>query len=149
MNLGFLSFSGILFGLLLRKIAKEEIKPGKKYFSVLMKICLIIISLILMYNFKISWTILIGILLAYFIPFNYLFLSLSFIIINDFLLFIILFIFGLPYGTLIKDNKKILKELILYLIPIILLINNLNLTFGREIASLCVGFLLTKTIKWK
>lgn len=143
------SFFGILGGLLLNKIAKEEIKLGKKYFNFIIRICLVIISLILMYNFKASWTVLLGMILAYFIGFNYLFFGLSCVILDNFLLYVVIFIYGLPYGTILGNNKKILNELILFLIPLILLYNGLNITYGTEIASIIVGFLLMKAIKWK
>ncbi len=147
--LALLTFSGILFGILLKKIAKEEIKQGKKYFQIMIKILLVIIAFILMYNFKISWTIIIGILLGYIIPLNYLFFGLSCIILDNFLLYIIIFIIGLPYGSLINKNKKILNELILFLLPMLLFIGNINVVYKTEIASIVAGYLLTKSLTWK
>ncbi len=147
--LALLAFLGFPLGFLLKRITKDEIKQGKKYFVFMIRALLIIIALILMYNFKPHWILVIGIITAYFLSFNYLYFGLTYIILDNFILYVMLFIFGLPYSTL-KDNKKtILKELIFFIIPLLLLVSNFNEIYGKEIASFAVGFLFTKAVKWK
>ncbi|MDD5649525.1 MAG: hypothetical protein PHF86_03795 [Candidatus Nanoarchaeia archaeon] len=141
-----LSFIGILIGILISKYTKEELIPGKKYFLIIERICLLLIAVILVYNYKLSYTIIIGLILGYFLSIEYFFFSLVIIATNNLLISLIVFIYGLPYGSLIK-TKKVLKEFILFIIPITLLLTNLNLT--NEIVSLSVGYLFMRGVNWK
>lgn len=143
-----LSFIGILIGVLIARYTKEELNPGKKYFILIERVCLIIISLILIYNYKISWTVLLGLAIGYFLNINYLVFGLILVLTNNIYASLIIFIYGLPYGSMLKNNKinKILKDLVLFLLPILLL-NNFNLT--NELISIATGVLFIKGVNWK
>ena len=131
-----IGFLGQIAGYFLGMNSPEEMKSGKKYF------------IILKYIFLIS--ILIYILTQ---PFNlYLLIAgliLGFIIKNEYLAFgclpihyipsILIFLYGLPYGTelYIKKNYKRMLINAIYFIPlIVILISNYNLT------SLGLGLLI-------
>ncbi|MBU0930354.1 MAG: hypothetical protein KJ623_04770 [Nanoarchaeota archaeon] len=143
-----LSFIGILAGILIARYTKEELKEGKKYFIILERICLILISLILISNYKISWVVLLGLIAGYFLNIIYLVFGLTLVLTNNMMLSIIVFIYGMPYGSMLKEKtKKVLKDLVLFLLPALLLINNFNLT--NELISFAVGFMFIRGVSWK
>ena len=143
-----LSFIGILVGILIARYTKEELAQGKRYFLWIKSICLIIISLILIYQFKLSWVILLGLIIGYFIDVEYLCFGLVLVLTQNFLAALIVFIFGLAYGSLLKNDKFkiILTNLILFLIPLVFLIINTNYT--KEIMSFVIGILLIRSLNW-
>lgn len=153
MILNWLSFFGLLIGLLLAIFCKEELKPGKKYFLLFEKICLLFIFIILMYSFKLKWTVLLGIPIAYFFKEDYFYLGLS-LLSNSFFVTSFVFMFGLPNGSLLYSEKniiqKVLLNLLLFLIPIVFLLNVFT-PFKEYFISFAVGALLIRTvnIKWK
>lgn len=53
--------SGFLIGLILKKIAKEEIKPGKIYFIWMQNILLMLAAIFFAYSFNLNLLLLIGI----------------------------------------------------------------------------------------
>ena len=146
-----LSFIGILIGILIARYTKEELIPGKKYFLVIERICLILISLIIIYYYKPSWTIFLGLIAGYFIEINYLCFGLILVLTENLLVSLIIFIYGLPYGTMLKKEKtkKVLKDLLLFIIPILLLINNIGLIYQKELISFAVGMLFMRGVNWK
>ena len=140
-----ISFSGLIIGLALAIIAKEEISPGKKYFIFLQKAILLLIFIFLIYFLKlnlINWIIVLLFIFIYLIKYQwnkkinesfyiYLILSIIFYISSKSLnLFIIesslIFLYGLPTGTLsTAKNKKesiinILKNMLFIILAIIL-----------------------------
>ena len=80
-----LSFIGLLAGILIARYTKEELAQGKRYFLWIKGICLIIISLILIYQFKLSWVILLGLIIGYFIDVEYLCFGLVLVLTQNFL----------------------------------------------------------------
>ena len=153
--LSLISFIGLLIGILLAKLSPEEIKPGRKYFILLEKIVLIAIIITLIYYSEISLLgIFIGAFIGYFFRKEYFYLGLALMIslkhVNfNFLLASLIFIYGLPYGTLLK--RHILKEvninLVLFLIPLLFLINNLYAAYGSLLSSFIISALAVKIIK--
>ena len=124
---------GLIIGLILARFTKEELKSGKNYFIWFKKIILIVLIATLIYlalpNYL--WIIIsfiVGILLAYFFKkeYFYLVLALFLSLYNPAFLFIVIliFLFGLPYGTLMFTKKykykAILFDLILFAIPFLL-----------------------------
>lgn len=146
-----LGFIGILVGILIAKYTKEELKQGKKYFLWIERISLIIIFLILLFNFKLSWLVLIGLVAGYFLPIEYLAFGLAIISFENIIIACLVFIYGLPYGSLINKDKtkRVLKELILFILPVLLLINNFGLIYQTEIISIAAGILLIRGVNWK
>jgi len=145
-----ISFLGIFFGFLLRKIAKEEIKFGKfgnRYFIWLKRIVFLLLILILLY-FSENYLIVvifavIGFIVGIFLDEN-LFLGsgLVFGFMNDNLLFVIsglVFINGLVYGSFLRNLKKSLISL-LFFVPFLLFFFNLNY-YDSLIGFSCGGLL--------
>lgn len=113
------SFSGLFIGMLLGYLAKEELKPGKKYFIWLQNIILILAAILVLYAFQlhIILFILIGLVitlaLIYFKPkaiIGYIILATLILLIIEKTNFFILissliFLYGFPAGSLILTKK--------------------------------------------
>ena len=140
-----ISFLGIFIGVLLKKIAKEEIKFGKhgpKYFVWMKRIILFLILLVMLY-FTNDYTlvgigIIIGIILGIFIT-EYLFLSMalvfSFTQTENLLLIIssLVFLYGLPYGSILRKIKlQFIPTIIFFFLPfsLLLITPDINLIIG-------------------
>ena len=112
-----ISFIGQFIGYLIAKLAKEEIKPGKIYFNLLKNILLlIIIGFSIYYQFNIFYLIS-GLILGLIIKKEYFYFG---IIANNLLFSSLIFIYGLPYGTLNNNLKKIIYNIPLFLITLII-----------------------------
>ena len=120
-----ISFFGLILGIILIKIAPEEQKPGKKYFILLQNLFFILSVILLLYFLKIDMGIifLTAILLTYFISrikikdyfrkseFLYFLLAIIFFLSSkNTSLFltesVIIFLFGMPTGSLLFNRKK-------------------------------------------
>ena len=128
-----LSFSGLLFGYLLAHIAKEEIKPTRKYLIKLKRYIAIIASLALLYfswsNITILLTYAVGIAISFIIKKEYFYIGLlmvlSLFIHNEALLFFssMVFIYGCLYGILVEKQKwkTFYVNFWLFLLPFLLI----------------------------
>ena len=108
-------FAGIFAGYFLGLIAKEELKPGKKYLILFKRILLSAVFIIaIAYSANLAVSIIFGLILIYVLmfksKFNDLIAYASFIIIyfvisKDILLPSLMFLYGLPTGSLylVKD----------------------------------------------
>lgn len=127
------SYISLFIGFLLAIIAKEELKPGKKYLILLQKIILLSIFILLLIFINLNY-ILVLLILAFIIiyvlkryskkafnevPYTYLILSIIFYISSKKLnLFVIesslIFLYGLPTGTLLtkKSKKETITDLL-------------------------------------
>ena len=118
-----IAFLGLLVGYLLTFLAKEEIKPGKKYFVILERAILIILALVLLSQ---VWTspafiipLIIGLLVGYFLKVRYLYLGLalaaSITLSTEFFVLVasLIFLHGLPYGS-ISSKLKLPLHIILF-----------------------------------
>ncbi len=131
-----ISFLGIFFGFLLRRIAKEEIKFGKfgnRYFIWLKRAVFLILILLLLYLSKryliVIIFVVLGFLAGIFLD-EYLFLGSAIVVgfLDKSLLFLVLslvFINGLIYGSFLRNFKKALPSL-LFFIPFLFLFFNIN-----------------------
>ena len=116
-----ISFSGLLVGIILAFTAKEELKPGKKYFMLMQKITLLMILIFLLnfFNINLYLRITIYVLFILLMAINiksqiiYPVLGIVFFIssknpelfiINS----ILIFLYGFPTGSLFA--KKIIKK---------------------------------------
>lgn len=138
-----ISYIGLFVGFILAIIAKEEIKPGKKYFIFLQKLILLLIFIFLLVFIKLNYILVLLILVFIVIyllktkkefnesPYIYIVLSVVFYLSLKILsLFVIesslIFIYGLPTGSLLtKKSKKesitnILKNVGFVIVAIIL-----------------------------
>lgn len=118
-----ISYLGLFIGFLLAVIAKEELKPGKKYFIFLQKIILLLIFIFLVVFIDLNY-ILVLLILSFIIisvfkrkkefnelPYIYIILSVIFFLSSKILnLFIIesslIFLYGLPTGSLLTKKSK-------------------------------------------
>ncbi|MBS3159613.1 hypothetical protein J4436_02390 [Candidatus Woesearchaeota archaeon] len=135
---------GIIFGIILAKKIPEEIKPGKKYFKLFEILLLTIIFLISLK--EINYILLfIGVIIGYFFTKEYFYfglLNLSSLIIS------LVFIYGLPFGTINLNNKKeIIRNIILFFIAI------LSLFIDYNFLSFAIGglgsIIIKKIIRFK
>ncbi|GEM_PF-1692757 len=119
-----LSLAGLVVGIILSRLAQEELQAGKKYFTLLYRLIFVILSTLLAYYLSLTsvlvavLAILLFLLLLitdYLQPRPWLFLvQYIFFIVGYFLsgkkllIAAILFLYGLPIGTLLgeKLNKK-------------------------------------------
>ena len=126
-----ISYLGLFIGFFLALIAKEEIKPGKKYFILIKKIMLLLIFVFLIVNTKLNYQIILlflvfAILQIYRtkkefneLPYTYIILAIIFYMASkNTTLFVIesslIFIYGLPTGSLLTKKSK--KETIINII---------------------------------
>ena len=114
------SFLGVLVGLGLGYAAKEELKPGKKYFLWMQNIILVLAGIFVLYSFNLNLILfivlglLLTLVLAYFEPntiIGYGLLALLvFLSIGNDNLFILMaslvFLYGFPTGSLFLIRKK-------------------------------------------
>lgn len=140
-----IAFLGIVVGYILSKFTKEEIKLGRKYFIWLEKTILFILAVALIYNiWGDYWVLIGGVVFGFIVAFLinlYFFLGLalfsSFSISNDFVLLIaaLVFMFGLPFGSLMK-KLNILEEILLFALPFILVFfSNVNTNLFSAISA--------------
>ncbi len=144
-----IAFAGIFVGALLKYIAREEVKFGKygpKYFVWMKRIILFLLILIILnfYDYYIFLIIgiLIGLILGIFLT-EYLFLNLVMILgfksSKNILLVLstLVFLYGLPYGSILRRIKleQIVPVVLLFFIPFLLLFFNFNLSLIIGIAS--------------
>lgn len=121
---------GLLSGRIIAWIAKEEIKPGKKYFLILQKVLFCAVVFLLMYfnktNVHYTWIggLVIFAYLSWFkkIP-SYIIsavlgitLYLATLTENFLLISAVIFLYGFPAGSLIKNKKEIALNIVIFLV---------------------------------
>lgn len=137
---------GQFIGLILAKFTKEELKQGKIYFNILKNIILVsIIISTLFYKLDIIYLIL-GLVLALVIKKEYFYFGL---ISNNLLFSSLIFIYGLPYGSLNNNFKKLIYNIPLFLITLIITFIypvNFSLSAGALIVILVKNLKITENI---
>ena len=134
-----IAFMGVSIGILLKKIAEEEIKFGKfggRYFIWMKRITLVLLIIFMLYysaNYLYLFIgVIIGIIISIFLN-EYLFLGLSMaasfpdknmLLVSSSLIFL----YGLPYGSLFRKMRlnHILLIALLFFIPLLLLFFDIN-----------------------
>lgn len=127
-----LSFLGLLFGILIAKYTKEELKAGRKYFVLIKRFLLILMCGSILFYFRLSLVpFILGLIFGYFFREMYFYFGLatassvspSLMAISAlpaspiylfFLLSSFVFLFGLPHGSLVfmkGDKEKRLGEI--------------------------------------
>ena len=122
----FVSFLGQFIGWFIANRTEEELKDGRRYFLILTTSLLaLLISFSIYYSFNV-YLLIIGLIIGYLINKEYLFfgiLSMK----NDILLNSLIFVYGLPYGSLnYKSIRILLMNILLFFIPFLLLFFNIN-----------------------
>ncbi|MBW3004604.1 hypothetical protein KY310_02125 [Candidatus Woesearchaeota archaeon] len=121
---------GLLSGRILARIAKEEIKPGKKYFLILQKVLFCLAVVLLMYsnktNVHYTWigALVLFIYLSWFKKLPSYIMSavlgagvyLAALTDNFLLISGVIFLYGLPTGSLIKNKKEIALNIMIFLV---------------------------------
>lgn len=146
-----LAFIGLIVGVFLAKFTVEEFKSGRKYFVLLCRTVLFVLVVYLLYLAEINWLLLgfvIGLLVSYFFSNIYFYLGLGvFSSLNVYVAFLV-FLFGLPYGTLMYHQrylkKRILSSLVLFFITALILLVNVSVTL---VYSFVAGALFMKFIR--
>ena len=149
------SFLGLISGFFLNKITKEELEPGKKYFTLLsIAILLSIIILNIVPIVGILIGIVIGLILSYLIKNIYFYLGISALVSilsneNVALLAGLIFVFGLSYTALnYKEvNRKFLLKSLVFFIPFTLLLINIFPGYHNLISGISIGGLIIPIIK--
>ncbi|MBD3303937.1 hypothetical protein GF343_02235 [Candidatus Woesearchaeota archaeon] len=120
---------GLVSGRALARIAKEEIKPGKKYFLILQKFLFCLTVFLVMHfnrtNVHYTWTgaLIIFVYLSWSKKIPTYFISVilglgmylasltgSFLLISG-----VIFLYGLPAGSLMKNKKEIILNIVVFL----------------------------------
>lgn len=121
---------GLILGRILAWIAKEEIKPGKKYLLILQKALFCAIAAVLMYanrtNVHYVWIggLIIFAYLSFFKKINHLIISAilgaGFYISSNTDQFLLtsalIFLYGMPAGSLMKNKKELALKIALFLL---------------------------------
>ncbi len=126
-----IAFSGLLIGYLLTFLAKEEIKPGQKYFLWLERLFRLAIIVVLLWMIATPKAMLIpfilGIVVGLFLKFRYLYLGLgvaaaSSLSIDVFVLVAaLIFVYGLPYGSM-SSKLKLPFHALFFFIPVLIML---------------------------
>jgi len=153
-----ISFSGLLCGRLLAHIAKEELPAGRRYFHRLQTTLLLLLVVILLYpalfNPLTIIGFLIGIVLGRYFRHRYFYLglalTLSFMLPSPLLLLTasVIFLYGLPYGTLLKaaTPEHIITLFMFFIAPLLLLFMKETLLPSLDIyLSVTAGALFLRT----
>ncbi len=144
-----LAFIGILLGALLAFFTKEELEPGQKYFEMLIKGILLVLMVVLLFKSLENYLLtaiafFLGIVISFLFRKNYFYFGIalfsSSFYSKDFFTFVaaLIFLYGLPFGTLIAFNnlKKIKRiYLIIFTNFILFVLPAIILFFGPSIIS--------------
>ena len=140
---GFIAVIGIFLGVIISRFTKDEFKQGSLYFKILEIIILFVLTFI---TIKINFNYLLfifGIIIGFFVRYEYFYFGVSIvntILVKDFnfLISSLVFLYGLPFGTLLnlKNIKSVILQIVLFLLPVVLYFLNFNLI------SFCSGALL-------
>ena len=144
-------FLSLIVGRYLRRVAKDEMKIGEKYFNFLEKIFLLVISLALVLFSSENWwiviTFILGMFIAQIIRLRWLYLGLalasSMFVSVEATIFMasLMFIYGLTRGTM---QNKIVKKLVFFLPLLLLLTNGFMTEYGFLISGFAAGALFLR-----
>ncbi|MAG47495.1 hypothetical protein CL617_02725 [archaeon] len=146
-----LSFLGLIFGIFISKISKEELKDWERYFDVAYSFLLIIIAVLI---FDFSYMILLGILIGFFLYFilkNIYFYFGLLLSVNGFVLplVVLIFIIGLVYSRKFIDLTReriileVMKSFVIFIIPFVLVFfGDFVLSYNVILNGICIGAFL-------
>ncbi len=151
MIFGFIALIGLFFGIFLAYFIKEEIEPGRIYFLVLE---IIVLMVLILFSFKFQIISLIfGLIFGFIIKKEYFYFGIGLVssTVNkdlNFLYSSLVFVYGMPYGSLLVyegNLNKLYLDLILFLVPLVLYLFNFNLLYFA--CGGLIAILLTKIAK--
>ncbi len=112
-----LGLLGILAGIIISFLCKEELVSGNKYFKLGIILTLLILIIYSLLINRINYLLIMGLILGFFIKKEYLYFGLLFP--GNFYTIFLIFIYGIPYG--ITSKSKIIYDSTLFIIPIVIL----------------------------
>ena len=138
-----IGFLGIVVGVIIGQHTYEELKPGEKYFILFKNMVLIFLAMVLLFSIKrleidYIFLLLLGFLIAHFLKYTYFFIGLSAVVSimigNQLLILPLIYIYGMPFGTIryyhIKNRRRLIKILlinfIIFMLPLALLYFDFN-----------------------
>lgn len=135
------AFTGVFIGELLAFISPEELKPGRKYFVFFEMFFLVIICFLGLALSRINlFAVLVGLFLGFFYRRVYAYFA-GLVFIPNFIFAVLVFIYGLFYGTLerpLKSWRFLILDFVLFS-----LIGFLSWYFILDFSSLMLGGLIT------
>lgn len=143
-------FLGYIAGIAIGRLTKDEFNSGRKWLVLMQKILIVLLAIGCLYYVKLSWMLGLGFAIGIFtisffgiyFYFGILgFLSIGFynyvVIVNS-----LMFLFGLPYGTINSANSSYKKnwKVLLFFAPFILLVlGELNISWLNLLFGICCG----------
>ncbi len=155
-----ISFSGLLFGILLYKKTRNEVIPGYRYLRSLMIIIYAIIMAMFINNFNYGYLdllfVFLGVLITIIIKLDYFVLGLSNVVSYYlgvgyfYIISALIFLIGLPYGSLksikVKKTKNIvLINLLFFIAPLALFFIKMDII--NIVMSFSIGAISVMIIK--
>ena len=126
-----IAFSGLVIGYALTFLAKEEIKPGQKYFMWLERLFRLTIILVLLWSIGTAKAMILpfilGIIIGFFLKLRYLYLGIglaaaSALSLELFVLIAaLILVYGLPYGS-ISSKLKLPLHAVFFFIPVLIML---------------------------
>ncbi len=124
-------FLGFVIGLVIRHYTKEELEPGKKYFSLLQRLLVLVIVSFFLYSLHVKvYAITVALFIVSTVMYQFpiklpiyysVFGAIFFFSPEKLMISAFIFLFGLPSASLIgKDVKKQFKLSLLFFAPVIL-----------------------------
>jgi len=151
-----LAFIGLLAGVIVSSFTKEELKPGRKYFLLLEKALLLAIGfLLIFYSETFSVLIVFGFFFGLLVRKYYLYFGLALPLASETFLVLLgslVFMFGLPHGTLLAERLKLkqVKKEILISAALFIIGLLVSYFFGYlALLMFCAGALLASAISLK
>ncbi|MBS3107621.1 hypothetical protein J4468_01780 [Candidatus Woesearchaeota archaeon] len=151
--LSIIAFSGLIAGIIIGHYTKEEYSEQNKYYKIVMQAtCLILGAIVVLrYNFSLLnlALVVIGLITGFFL-YDSIYLFLGMILATgynwefSYILFSLVFVIGLPAGTLLKEKsiKNIIFIIALFVLPLMLIFvpqaNILGLFAGAALFSIAI-----------
>ncbi|MBS3167552.1 hypothetical protein J4216_00300 [Candidatus Woesearchaeota archaeon] len=98
----FIAFLGTILGYFIADKTQDELSDGKIYFKIFELIILLILIILFLINGFVWWLFLIGVIFGFFLRYEYLYFG----FLNNLLGLFLVFLYGLPYGSLLYMEKK-------------------------------------------
>lgn len=147
-----ISFLGLIFGIFLKWIAVEEVISGREYLNWFKRVVLGLLIIVLLYNVSLSFNLVglvfLGILFGYVgcrYLFDYFYLGLvcglSFIFVREvfFILSVLVFLYGLPSGSLIRKSDAVVYNFLFFIVPLGLMFVSLETNLVNLLIGVCIG----------
>jgi len=160
--LSLIAYFGVLVGLFIANMTKQEVRQGHNLILFLKEAIILMIIMLFLYHTSndlllISIGLAVGLLLGYVFRYIYFYLgipmSLSFFISQDLLVSSLIFLFGLPHGSLMSYLSKkevhvyLIKSLIFFSIPFISLLIPIDIGIFDILTGVMIGGLIYE-LKW-